>query len=533
MPAQEQARAVCAAYELIEAAQDHDVSEELAALDAQAREQGWGEVVLLMHFARSLLERDAGRDDSEHVRAMVQTVQELGDPALVALGLATTAMRDATVGANPLEARVGAEPLVRAVILLDSAHSLVVHRVAARLEVAGGFHALGLWPLAHEQLALLEPLFRQAHDPLWDDVLHRQKRVVHANKIDMAVDEACALAEVGKWKAAAHNAVRHLPDVLTPLDDGWAPSWVAMVHAFADIFAALAGRPSPADRRMIAQQAQGQADDPNLAMLAVADAIRAHQAGDAARAARLAGPCAGPVTPNVPMHVRLLALNLAVRDPGTPPAALTYASELVALRWNSRLSRLTSMRAAIDAERRRAEHEFLRDQVLIDELTGLGNRRAYTAYLERIRRTLGPPGSSRRRRSTETELVIMMVDVDHFKQVNDTFGHDVGDQVLRRIGSILTSHVRSDDLAARLGGDEFVVVMCPDVRGIGAARAEAIVKSVREHPWSEVAPGLSISISLGLHRGPAADLSHLTAEADRQLYVAKREGRGRVAGGTP
>ena len=195
------------------------------------------------------------------------------------------------------------------------------------------------------------------------------------------------------------------------------------------------------------------------------------------------------------------------------------------------------MRAAIDAERRRVEHEFLRDQILVDDLTGLGNRRAYTAYLERIRRSVAGaklraprPGRDRRRRLPRApELVIMMIDVDHFKAVNDSFGHDAGDEVLRRIGTLLAAQVRGADLAARLGGDEFVVIMPQDSAGVGESRAEAIVRAVREHPWDEVAPGMSISVSLGLYRGPASDLAHLPAEADRQLYVAKREGRGRVA----
>jgi diguanylate cyclase (GGDEF)-like protein len=195
------------------------------------------------------------------------------------------------------------------------------------------------------------------------------------------------------------------------------------------------------------------------------------------------------------------------------------------------------MRAAIDAERRRVEHEFLRDQILVDDLTGLGNRRAYTAYLERIRRSVAGakpraprPGRDRRRRLPRApELVIMMIDVDHFKAVNDSFGHDAGDEVLRRIGALLAAQVRSADLAARLGGDEFVVIMPQDREGVGETRAAAIVQAVRDHPWDEVAPGMRISVSLGLHRGPASDLAHLPAEADRQLYVAKREGRGRVA----
>ncbi|GAA3627534.1 hypothetical protein GCM10022223_51030 [Kineosporia mesophila] len=528
------------AYEIIEAAQDHDVTESVAQLDARSRSHGWDDVRLLLHFARSLAARDAGEDDSEHVETMVEAARRLGDPALLALALATTAQRAADSRSARPEPAPGAEPLVRAVVLLDDTDSLVVHRVAAHLEVAGAFHALGLRALAYEQFTLLDDLFAGEHDPIWADVLRRQRRVVYANGMDMAIDDACAQAEIGDWDGARRAAARRLPEVLPPLTPDWPPTWQAMIHAFADLFAALAGLSSPADRSLVVLQASDPATDANIAMLSVADAIRAHQAGDPARAARLAEACAGAIGPNVPVHLRLLALSLAAHSPQTPPAALTYARELVSLRWNSRLSRLTSMRAAIDAERRRVEHEFLRDQVLVDDLTGLGNRRAYTAYLDRIRRSLAVTAARpdqdrriRRRARRPPDLVIMMIDIDHFKAVNDSFGHDIGDEVLRRMGSVLSAQVRSGDLAARLGGDEFVVVMAQDGQGVAESRAQSIVQAVRDYPWDEVAPGMTISVSLGLHQGPASDLALLPAEADRQLYVAKRKGRGRVAGISP
>jgi diguanylate cyclase (GGDEF)-like protein len=125
----------------------------------------------------------------------------------------------------------------------------------------------------------------------------------------------------------------------------------------------------------------------------------------------------------------------------------------------------------------------------------------------------------------------MMLDVDHFKAVNDTYGHDIGDEVLRRIGAVLAAQVRSVDLAARLGGDEFVIIMIQDAEALGEARAEAIIAAVQGYPWEFVAPGLTISVSLGLHCGQVGELARLSAEADRQLYVAKRGGRGRTAGG--
>jgi diguanylate cyclase (GGDEF)-like protein len=123
----------------------------------------------------------------------------------------------------------------------------------------------------------------------------------------------------------------------------------------------------------------------------------------------------------------------------------------------------------------------------------------------------------------------MMVDVDLFKTVNDEFGHEVGDAVLRRIAEILAAHVRPVDLAARLGGDEFVVVLAHPPPGVAETRAQEIIDAVRLHPWDGVAPGLDVSISIGVHRGRAADIMTLRAAADRQLYAAKRGGRGRVA----
>ncbi|GAB6899049.1 GGDEF domain-containing protein [Kineosporia succinea] len=513
------------AYALIEASQDRDVSAEVETLAAQAHLIGWADVTLLLHFARSLAVRGAGLDDSEHVRAMLQAAEELGDPALLALALATTAHRAAVVRVAQAPDASGAEPLVRAAVLLDDTDSLVVHRIAAHLEVANAFHTLGLWGLAREQFALADPLFRSQRNGPWAEVVRRQRRVTQINGMDLALDEACALAEFGDWDAARELACRELPGTLRVLDADWPISWAATVHAFTDLFAALAGEPSPADRAFVASRADDPQTDSGLAMLAVADAFRAHHAGDHTRAAALAETVGSAIGPDVPVHVRLLALNLAAH--ASPPVALTYIRQLVDLRWNSRLSRTSSMRAAIEAERRRLEHELLRDQVYVDDLTGLGNRRAYSAYLERLRTT----SIVRNRRRKRQDVVIMMIDVDHFKAVNDTFGHDAGDEVLRRIGGILAGHVRPSDLAARLGGDEFVVVMTQDADGVGAERAASILTAVEAHHWAEIGDGLRISISLGLHSGNPADVDRLLTEADRQLYEAKRGGRGRLAGG--
>jgi diguanylate cyclase (GGDEF)-like protein len=531
--------AVRRGYELIEAAQDREVTAEVDALDEQARAARWFDVQVLVHFARALAVRETGRDGTDHDQAMLDAAARLTDPALLALALARSAQRTADSRERQPAGTASADPLVRAVVLLDGADSLSVHRIAAHIEVAGAFHSLGLWALAQEQYALVDLLFADP-DPLWVEVLGRQRRVVDANVIDLQLDLACSMAEIGDWAGAGDLAHTSLPGTLAILDEGWPGTWAATIHAFAEIFASLCGEPSPADRQFVSAQAREPDTDANVAMLAVADAIRARAGGDLTRAAQLADTCRTAIGPDVPTHVRLLALSLAAHSPGISPAAVTYLRELVILRWNSHVSRLAAMTASIDAERRRVEHEMLREQVLVDELTGLGNRRAYTAYLQAIREAVayGATGAPEARSAADRgaggpqarELVVMMLDVDHFKAVNDTYGHDIGDEVLRRIGAVLSAQVRPVDLAARLGGDEFVVIMIQDTAGRGESRAQAIVEAVQGYSWDEVAPGLTISVSLGLHLGPVSDLAQLPAEADRQLYVAKRGGRGRMAG---
>jgi diguanylate cyclase (GGDEF)-like protein len=128
----------------------------------------------------------------------------------------------------------------------------------------------------------------------------------------------------------------------------------------------------------------------------------------------------------------------------------------------------------------------------------------------------------------ESAYAVMMIDVDHFKAVNDGFGHDVGDLVLARLGQILAVHVRQIDLAARLGGDEFVVILADVHTGVPVARAQQILDAVRSHPWDELAPGLTVSVSIGVHHGSRGELPSLLTDADRSLYNAKHDGRGRV-----
>jgi diguanylate cyclase (GGDEF)-like protein len=163
-------------------------------------------------------------------------------------------------------------------------------------------------------------------------------------------------------------------------------------------------------------------------------------------------------------------------------------------------------------ERARIEMELLRDQAERDPLTGLHNRR----YLQQARDIGGP-------------VALAVLDIDHFKTVNDRFGHAVGDRVLVRVAELLREQVRSDDVVARTGGEEFVLLMPRTDDAEALACCERVRAALRAEPWDELAPGLRLTASLGVVTAPeATDLGALVRDADARLYAAKRAGRDRA-----
>jgi diguanylate cyclase (GGDEF)-like protein len=163
----------------------------------------------------------------------------------------------------------------------------------------------------------------------------------------------------------------------------------------------------------------------------------------------------------------------------------------------------------------------LKQQATVDGLTGLVNRRVFDAALERSLTRPAHPGTA-----------LVLVDVDSFKTINDTYGHPVGDDVLVHLAGILRSHVRADDaVLSRLGGDELAVLLPGSPADVAARRAQELLEVVRSTPLP-LPDGtlLSLSVSLGVAHVAAgsADLRALYSTADGALYEAKRAGRGRV-----
>lgn len=185
-----------------------------------------------------------------------------------------------------------------------------------------------------------------------------------------------------------------------------------------------------------------------------------------------------------------------------------------------------------EVDRLRREHAEAQEQSIRDSLTASYNRRYLDRRLIEVFAERGAAG-----------LAVALVDLDWFKQVNDTFGHLVGDRVLQRVVELLQQDLPAGAFCARYGGEEFVLVL-PDVDGPTAvAVAEAARARVEEHPWSSLVLGLRVTVSVGLALAPALDVAEDTPaaaerqlrEADGLLYTAKQSGRNAVAylsGGT-
>lgn len=167
----------------------------------------------------------------------------------------------------------------------------------------------------------------------------------------------------------------------------------------------------------------------------------------------------------------------------------------------------------------RTDREIMR-LAMTDSLTHIPNRRALMEWAEHA---LG--------RRSGSPLAILMIDVDHFKPVNDTYGHQTGDEVLRKIVELLEGRLRGHDFIGRYGGEEFCVI-APDTDHNGAlALAESLRAIIDTTPFTAGGKEIALSVSIGIALCPpnvTRELKEVLAESDTALYAAKQAGRNKV-----
>jgi diguanylate cyclase (GGDEF)-like protein len=192
---------------------------------------------------------------------------------------------------------------------------------------------------------------------------------------------------------------------------------------------------------------------------------------------------------------------------------------LLALAWRYQLGKLRARRIALEREFR--EREELQQRATRDALTGLWNR---PSILESLAREMA------RSQRTGTPLALALIDVDHFKLVNDTYGHHGGDEVLRELARRLGGAIHLNDWLGRYGGEELMVVM-PGLPYAGAATPiERLRECVAERPFYAHEFSIPLTVSIGMAWCEStSDTTHdMISRADAALYAAKGSGRNRV-----
>ncbi|HET7573890.1 MAG TPA: diguanylate cyclase [Solirubrobacterales bacterium] len=223
---------------------------------------------------------------------------------------------------------------------------------------------------------------------------------------------------------------------------------------------------------------------------------------------------------SAPVRIADRAWLLVVRDPSRPGVGLPILIAVVGLCLAALLAALVLVWSR--SERMRE----LQLQANQDPLTGLKNRRRFG---EDLRTELA------RSRREDTVGAVLMLDLDNFKQVNDTLGHPAGDRVIAEIAGVLRDRMRATDVVARLGGDEFAVVLPRCELDEAEEVADAIAKAIRLHtPKGGAVPPITASIGIATFGPRAKSYDAVLSAADNAMYEAKRAGRDsvRVAGST-
>lgn len=506
-------RAVDDAYRLLEGVQG-DAPD--IALDAaqrahrHAQTRGWTHVELLLDLVRCVhgLIHGPGAPTEQALEELLAGARAAGAAALEAAGLGVRAVLAGTRGDTALLLADAAE----AVRLLDDDTQPPSERSTAYVVVAAAYNSLRLWEL-------VDDLYRRAEQCDRDDPFAAQRAAIAVDRVLVRLEWALALTEVGRQDDAAAQLRRAAQAVDVARQAEMPQLWRRVADAGGELVALLED-PAPLPRRAtvaaLAATLREMGDVELLPLLESSWVLALHRSGRRRQARRAASalelgtsPSSGGST--IPSWVRAQVLR-GRRPSRAVRAQAEYADGLASARWAARLAVLDAATAQIEVARRRAERERLLAEATTDALTGLGNRRVFDTWLS--------AGSAR-------GDGLLLVDLDDFKEVNDRYGHGVGDEVLRIVGQLMRQVLRPGDLGVRLGGDEFAVLVgdASDDAGL-RQRATDLRSLLSAHEWPAAMPrhGVGVSTGAGVRTADGAlTRQDLYCWADDDLYATKRD----------
>lgn len=350
------------------------------------------------------------------------------------------------------------------------------------------------------------------------------KQVLVYNRLLGVATWAIALVRVDAAKEAReqlHRALDRVAETNGPSAEPTADADVALLTLFAEL---LTHRVDVAAARVrLAELVTGECELEAESYVHFGLAVRATEAGDFTEArahVRAGGEKQDQIRNDQIRHaLRWLGAYIAVlEDPDHRGLQETwsYAEATTQTIWELRLRRRDAVLDRLNLRRLRSEHDQVQRASLEDPLTSLANRRR----LDLERAALDAAVD-------DGWVTAVYLDIDDFKTVNDTLGHDLGDEVLRELAEVIMASVRNHDLVGRYGGDEFVIVSRECDPDDAAALGDRIIAAVRAHRWDALRPELAIRVSAGI---AVTDRRYdrLFGAADSALYEAKQGGRDRA-----
>jgi diguanylate cyclase (GGDEF)-like protein len=489
-------------------AEDSSVAQStISELIADAEGRGWPEVALAGLYAESNRARFDG--EAAHLAAVERLLDRAiadGDLAMTAIAYARRA-RLLSQPDNPSSSVAADGDLARASVLIEGAVDGGKTLARAHINCAIAYGLRDLWELEDEH-------YRAAEETLTKQGIEgRLRNVLLYNHAEMQLNWAYALRELGDSEALQFRA-RAAARALAAADVPDMPAaWREELAIFSGLLAAIApGAISPP------AISWAPPDGEYAGYVHLTRALTAADRDDAmSEALRAIERIDADTCPNAYSLALSAAAEIESANAGHETAGLRYARHLALVRWNKRLSALAAMQSRLQAERLSTEHALLTQHAYLDDLTRLGNRRAMARYVEHLLA------------ADVTSVAMILLDVDRFKDINDTFGHAVGDAVLVRLAGLLRSAVRPEDVAVRLGGDEFLILLSTNECDATQRRAESIIASIDAEPWGEIAPGLVVRASAGVACGDPHQLERVSSAADSALYRSKAAGGSRFS----